>query len=261
MFVLIGIFVCVICLLLLFRMVYQAFADHTNTVSIQEKCIPNALSGFRVFFISDVHRRKIRPKTIASLEGKPDIVCIGGDFIERGVPLARMRRNIQLLQQWQVPIYYVWGNNDREVGVEAFKSILKEEAVMLLEDEAVLIEKAGEHFYLVGFDYLEDPDNCRAFDDWEVVQDSYTVLLTHKPSDYSRLSEAQKACINLVLAGHTHGGQIRLFGFGPYTRGGLFQTEHAQLFVSEGYGYSLLPFRLGTRAECHIICLEHETAT
>lgn len=256
MIVLIGVCVLIVCLLLLFHMVRKAFTDHAETVIIKQGDLPEALSGFRLFFISDVHKRGIRSKTLAALGEKPDIVCIGGDFIERGVPENRMRNNIRLLKQWQVPIYFVWGNNDKEVDVATYKRILKEEDVILLEDEAVLIEKAEEKFYLVGFDYHEDPLQNRAFYGWETLQDTFTILLTHKPSDYNVLPAIQKAYFDIVLAGHTHGGQIRIFGLGPYTNGGLFQTKYAKLFISEGYGFSLLPFRLGTRAECHLICLE-----
>src|SRR5699024_1110046 len=85
-----------------------------------------------------------------------------------------------------------------------------------------------------------------------------TVLLTHKTSSFYMLNQEVKKYINLVLAGHRHGGQIRLFGFGPYHRGCMKKLNDTSILITEGYGYCLLPLRLGTNDECHVIQLRHK---
>lgn len=84
----------------------------------------------------------------------------------------------------------------------------------------------------------------------------FRILVSHNPGILRKIKPEHK--IDLVLSGHTHGGQIRIFGFGPYEKGGIKIIAGITLFVSNGYGTTLLPLRLGTKAETHILVIKKD---
>lgn len=240
---------------ILLFLTYMIFRAHHDTIDYQvivDQQLPEGFNNFRVFFIADIHRRNINEQTLNSIKLKIDIVLIGGDLTEKGVPLNRTKKNIQKLKKFAAPIFFVWGNNDYEVPIDSLIHLLHEENVMILQDTSKDIVRNGDEISLVGFDYHKDNDDHHLIN-WEKIQGKYTLLLTHKPSSFYQLPPYEKEKIHTVLAGHTHGGQIRLFGLGFYQKGGLTTHFQTNIFVTEGYGYTFLPFRLQTRAECHVL--------
>lgn len=238
-------------------MYYKAHHDTINYSEIVNSKLPDSFDGFRIFFISDIHRRKINVQTIKKIKYPIDIVVIGGDLTEKGVPLKRTKENIQTLAQLHAPIYFVWGNNDYEVQPETLSKLLLEENVTILTNIHNVIKRHHHTVTLYGLNHYEIEFNNRhdAIDTSELKGD-YTILLTHVPHTYYQLKQDIQNEIDLVLAGHTHGGQIRFLGLGMYQKGGITKTRHTHILVSEGYGYTLLPFRLQTNAECHVITLK-----
>ena len=65
--------------------------------------------------------------------------------------------------------------------------------------------------------------------------------------------------LSLLLSGHTHGGQIHLFGFSPYEKGRLKKENDLTVLISNGYGTTGVPLRLGAKAETHLISIENRT--
>ncbi|NQD51384.1 metallophosphoesterase, partial [Bacillus altitudinis] len=77
-----------------------------------------------IFFISDTHRRLISDTLLAEVkEQQPDVIMIGGDLAEKGVPYARVEENVKRLARI-APVYFVWGNNDHELHQQKLKDIL-----------------------------------------------------------------------------------------------------------------------------------------
>lgn len=236
-------------------MVFLAHHDTIDYRTINDKNLPIDFDGMNIFFISDVHRRKLNMQTLKSIQKEIDIVIIGGDLTEKGVPLERTRMNVKRLKVFKAPIYFVWGNHDPEADL-ALYTLLIEESVTVLADKNKSIQCGKNVINLLGFDYHEDELDRINFD-WEKLLDDYTILMTHVPNAFFELTREQRRRINLVLAGHTHGGQIRVFGLGYYQNGGLSTFENTKVLVSEGYGYTLLPFRLQTQSQCHVLTLKH----
>lgn len=254
-------------------MIREAFLVNVEQRSFELARLPDSFVGTQFLFISDIHRRVLSPKTIARLQAnhRIELVCIGGDLTEKGVPLARVRHNVALLRQL-APVYFVHGNNDYKTDYRRLDIMLQELSVRILDNEAVLLEKENEAVWLVGVD---DPntkrDNLRlAFA--EVNDDTVcTLLLAHDPMIAERLGDKG---IDLILCGHTHGGQVCLPGYGPlygtaggqpikYTAG-LFRFKRqvrgggeleTQMFVSRGFGTSALPIRAFCKSEMHVITL------
>lgn len=233
-------------------MIFTAHHDTIDDRTIQDHRLPREFDQHRIFFISDIHRRKINIHTLRRIKREIHMVVIGGDFTERGVPISRTRENIQKLKQFNAPIYFIWGNNDYEVSFQAFNQMLQEEDVNILKDSYVKLSKSGKRFYVVGFDYHKDGIEAINFD-WAEIEDGYCLLLTHVPQYFYDLNPKYQQMIDLVLAGHTHGGQIRLFNLGFYQNGGFSNHFHTNILVSEGYGYTFVPFRFQTKAECHVL--------
>lgn len=233
-------------------MVFLAHHDTIDYRIINDKKLPTHFDNLNVFFISDIHRRKIKRRTIESIKEKFDFIVIGGDLTEKGVSLEKSRMNIKILRTFKVPIYFVWGNHDYEVRHNRLYKMLTEEDVIVLADRSELYCRGDEAINILGFDYHQN-ESHRPEINWQVAEENYTILLTHVPDAYFRLAKDLRSKINTVLAGHTHGGQIRFFGLGYYQNGGLSTIEGTHVLISEGYGYTLLPFRLQTSSQCHVL--------
>jgi len=202
---------------------------------------------------------------------------VGGDMREKGVPLQRTRSNLRALSELG-PVYAVYGNNDYDDRIRELDVLLREERVTVLANESVLLEHAdGSRFRLAGIDYaksrrdrvemaLIDPIDGSASPDRV-----FTLLLAHDPAIADQLADDSAGMVDLILSGHTHGGQIVLpfsGGWHPVKaarryRSGWFalaprkQTGgHApRLFVSCGFGTTGLPLRFMAPAESHLFIL------
>lgn len=207
---------------------------------------------FRLLFIADVHRRVIKPSAV---DFPIDIVIIGGDLVEKGVPLDRVEENIKILTAC-APVYFIWGNNDREVNVSSLRKIFKQHGVLVLEDQSVPLF-GNENLRLVGLDHFAYEPNgfdC-AFKD---VNETDTVLfVSHTPFDFWKVKEKYSA--DLLLAGHTHGGQIRIGPFGLFKKGSMVVKEDRVELVSNGFGTTTLHLRLGAPAEYHLLTIHPKT--
>lgn len=247
----------VLIILLMLYMLKEAF---TNRI-IRHECsfsdFPSSFGEVKVFFISDIHKRKIHDAILADVSAeKPDIIIIGGDLVEKNVPFERVRSNVTKLRDI-APVYFVWGNNDYEVDYHELDALLLECKVKVLDNTAVLFESAaGDKLYLLGVDdigakrdnldlALQDADN-----------DGFKILACHNPQIIDQIKDEQK--ISFIVSGHTHGGQIRIFGFGPYEKGGLKKAGNTDILISNGYGTTAVPLRLGARAETHMIILKNK---
>lgn len=243
--------------MLLLFMVKQAFENNIVNNTLYFADFPESFGEVKIFFISDIHRRSISNSLLQKVEVKPDLVVIGGDLTEKGVPMDRVMKNISLLKQLG-PVYFVWGNNDYEVDYHELDAMLLESGVKILDNTAARFESSsGDALMLMGIDDLVKgrPHLDFALQDAQGI--GFKILVSHNP----KISESIKPShqIRLVLSGHTHGGQIRFFGFGPYKKGGIERTESHTLLVSNGFGTTGVPLRLGAKPEAHFIRIRKQS--
>ena len=170
------------------------------------------------------------------------------------------------------PTYYVTGNHEAaSPQYDTLKAGLEEARVIVLEDEAVSLERNGETITLLG---LGDPDftvNGDMFGETSAMvstklknlddgEGGYTILLSHRPE----LFETYVNCgTDLVFAGHAHGGQFRLpfigglvapnQGLFPQYDAGLYTDGSTSMVVSRGIGNSIIPFRINNRPEIVLV--------
>lgn len=238
---------------LLLYMVREAFLNKVMEHELLYSDFPESFGSVSIFFISDIHRRTVSEKVINDVKGKADFVVIGGDLTEKGVPFERVRANLLKLKQIG-PIYFVWGNNDYEVDYHKLDAILLELGVKILDNTAVIFESNhGDKISLLGVDDLNQGRDRLDLALLDAKEKSFKILTSHYPSIIRKIQPEHE--IRLVLSGHTHGGQIHIFGYSPYARGRLKKIENTILLISNGYGTTSLPLRLGAPAETHLITL------
>ncbi|PKR85935.1 metallophosphoesterase [Heyndrickxia camelliae] len=246
----------ILILLLIFYMFKEASLNQVLHQTITFPDYPAGFKDMKIFFISDIHRRKVQEAMISNLEKQADLVIIGGDLLEKGVPVSRVEYNLQLLKRIG-PLFFVWGNNDYEVEESKLLKILKEYQVRVLRNESVIFRAPnGDSIAILGIDDLSQENDRLDLALHGTEFADFKLLISHNPDIIAKMSEEDN--ISFVMSGHTHGGQIQVLGFTPYRKGGIYKSAVTTLFVSNGYGTSMLPLRLGAKPEAHFITIKKE---
>jgi uncharacterized protein len=239
---------------LILYMIKEAFFNQVIVNEFMFPDFPNTLGEISIFFISDIHRRKISRKVLDGVERKVDLVIIGGDLMEKGVSFEKVKYNLDLLKELG-PVYFVWGNNDYEVDYHELDALLLSYGVKILDNTAVKFESLeGEKLVLLGVDDMTKKRDRLDYALADAGEEGFRILASHDPRITNKITSDQN--IRLVLAGHTHGGQIHILGFSPYEKGGIKQLNQTTLLTSNGYGTTSIPMRLGARAQTHLIILK-----
>ncbi|MFJ7951370.1 metallophosphoesterase [Lysinibacillus sp. NPDC096418] len=234
-------------------LLYMWKVAHENNVLNHQLKLVGKREEIRLFFISDTHLRKINRDMIKSIQGSFDAVIIGGDFADSRTPIERIHDNLDLLTPLG-PTYFVWGNNDREVGENRLRGILLEHGVQIIANDAVLLQNKKNRFWLSA---IEDTSTMKysfeaAFE--KVDEEDLVVFISHNPGVFARVRAKFRA--DLMIGGHLHGGQIRVGPYGVHPNGSYRERDGVMTLVSNGYGTTLLPLRLGAKPQCHIIDID-----
>jgi uncharacterized protein len=238
--------------------------------------LPESFKGYRIVQISDIHFREFTEASFVKLvlhevnTLNADLVVLTGDYVSYG-PLEK-RRSIpwayecgELLTRIECPQRYaILGNHDCIVNEAAAMDALTTHGIPVLNNQAVPLERDGKRIWLAGIaDALNGnpgPNFEKAIPQTALGDDERVILLAHEPDILPRVA---KHNVDLMLSGHTHGGQVR-FPFVPpmhmppmgkkYVEG-YFQMGHTQLYVNRGIGTVGLPFRLNCPPEITVITL------
>jgi predicted MPP superfamily phosphohydrolase len=211
--------------------------------------VPGLSAPVEVLHLTDLHlrtrdERLDRLATLVAAE-RPDLVAITGDVVTRGWANDAVDRLLSAVPEAPLGRWAVMGNWEYWGGAppEVWEPILKRNGIELLNER---VERVGP-LALVGTDDLlagsPDVEGLLAR-----LDGTPALLLTHSPGIFPRLARAP---VRVVLAGHTHGGQIRLPLLGPFflPRGsgaypwGWYQLDGVWMFVGRGTGWSVAPFR------------------
>lgn len=229
-----------------------------NNVLEHEVALQGMEERAGLFFISDVHLRKVDEKMIRSIEQPIRAVIIGGDLADKRTPLTRIEENIALLKSLG-PVYFVWGNNDREVGEENLRKLFHEFQVTVIENDAVRIPDIQNDCWISA---IEDASSKKVDVDkaFQKCWDAQNVLfVSHNPEFFPSVRHKFKT--NLMMGGHLHGGQIRIGPYGMHPHGSFSIREGVPTLISNGYGTTAIPFRLGAKPQCHVIHLVFKDTT
>ncbi|MCJ8006698.1 metallophosphoesterase [Lederbergia wuyishanensis] len=249
--------VAIFAVILILYMYRKAFRDDIKFETFHFSNFPKEIGSFRIFFISDIHKRDISAYILDQIKGKTDIVIIGGDLTEKGVSLSRVTNNLVKLKSI-APVFFVWGNNDYEMDPSLLRKAFHSKGINELLNSVYYIKENGKKIALIGLDdFSQELPELDLFME-KINEDSFNILICHNPETVHMVPEIQK--ISLILSGHTHGGQIRIFGMGPYKKGGIKKVEDTIHLISNGYGTTLVPLRLGANAETHLITIKSENS-
>lgn len=241
--------------------------------------LPQAFDGFRIAQLSDIHLHEytesflVRDAVHHVNALNPDAVFLTGDFVSHGLmpnrfSIASAWQCANLLNQLECPHRYaVLGNHDVLVSREVVIEALSANAITVLDNAYVPIERAGGRFWLAGLDdpVVGTPDPELAIPQpIRNVPREPVVLLCHAPDYVDTLLTLQEGqAVSLMLAGHTHGGQVRVPLAGPlilpplgrkYVEG-WFRFGNLQLYVNRGIGTISLPIRFDCPPEITLFTL------
>ena len=231
------------------------FIVSKSRVSINAKLWKN-LDGFRIAHISDTHfgfAGLLNPETVYSKvlsmvrEIRPDAIAYTGDLISREESAEEALKFVEKLSRTS-PVFIVWGNWDHlklKRKLNAFKDELESAGeVAVLNNESLELEN---RVYLAGVD---DPFTGRdRLDSALPAGYGFKILLAHSP----QIIGSAAGRVEVILSGHTHGGQVVLPFVGPayvplperYRKyaSGLYEIRETLLYVNRGIGMSFLPVR------------------
>ena len=258
-------------ILFLGGIVFWAFFIEPNRLVIREQTIridnwPQQLNGLRIAVIADIHagapfidEKKLRLIVQRTNELRPDLIVILGDYMTGN---GRVRHTMEpevfapILKDLSAPlgVYSVLGNHDWWFSGRKVRAGLEQNGIKVLEDEVVQLNARGTSLWLVGLaDLWTRPQNVEATIN-KVPEGAPVIALTHNPDIFPQVSQR----VPLMLAGHTHGGQVRFPLIGSvvhssrlgerYEVGHVFENNH-HLFVTTGIGTSILPVRFGLPPE------------
>ena len=257
---------------------YYSFIFEPNNIqvekiSIEIENLPESFNGIKIVHLTDFHSSdfgKREKRVLEILENiDPDFVFITGDFIDHKTKDINSCQEFwrELGSRYQEKIFGVLGNHEYwidHIDADSIKNLLEESGIAVLKNENKKISQDDKYIYLIGVD---DPDTER--DDLpkamiNIEKNIPKILLAHSPDIIDNL---QKEKIDLILAGHTHGGQIKIPFIRPFwtptkNRGkyasGLFEINDTYLSVNRGIGTAALPIRFNCPPEITVIELERK---
>jgi uncharacterized protein len=230
---------------------------------IRLRRLPRELDGFRIVQLSDLHhspftsREQIERAIETANSLQPDIVALTGDYVskerEYAAPCAELLGELRARHG----IFAVLGNHDHWTDAALITDLFRAEGITVLINQGMRFEKNGAAFWLAGVD-----DTMVGLEDLPLAlagasEQEFKLLLAHNPIILRR---AARAGVDLVLSGHTHGGQVSLrsdrsASGRPRRRllKGLARQGETQIYVTRGLGTVVLPVRFGCPPEVSLL--------
>ena len=224
-------------------------------------------STIKLIQLSDLHSKVFgdnNQKLIHTIKNQqPDVIVITGDIIDRKTKrLYDVFHLVEELTSFQQHVYFVSGNHEWGNSLKNELLLgLEQRGVHMLNNDSTEMMIKGMNLNLVGIDDVSTnhEDMKKAFN--HVNNQEYTVLLSHSPGVTDKYPEIDA---DLILSGHTHGGQVRLpligsivapdEGLFPKKAKGVYQLkENQHLYIDSGLGTSLLPVRFLNQSQLSVI--------
>ncbi len=237
---------------------------------IYARRLPHVFNGLRVALLTDLHvggatsLALIRRAAAMAMRARPDLIALTGDFTTDSARdfndvFAALDGLSAPLGVWAVP-----GNHDHVVGIEKWHSALSQQRnIADLTNAYVLHERLGARLCIAGIDDIYRGAPVLSLP--PLAERDFTILLAHSP-DQAERSRRETDGIDLILSGHTHGGQVKFPGLGApmsssdfpelYSEG-LRRRPWTQVYTSRGVGTVALPVRFMARPEVTLLELSN----
>jgi predicted MPP superfamily phosphohydrolase len=242
--------------------------------------LPPAFAGLKVVQLSDLHcSRHVTPGYLAEAvelaqAQEPDLAVLTGDFIHKGFKYVHRVAAVMGRLRASHGVYAVLGNHDFSVrnalGIRRHRDLhqrvadaLEAQGIRVLRNETVRLTRGEDALHLTGLEDLwsRELDVERAYHG--SFHNGPRVVLAHNPCTIEHLGD--RRC-DLMLSGHTHGGQINLPGLGRITLGrngkrfaaGMYRVNDRHLYVNKGVGFGF-KVRYNVRPEVALLTLHPKT--
>ncbi len=227
--------------------------------------LPEKLDGLRLVHLSDLHYGPlVNPKHLeravrAANDLRPDLIVLTGDYISQDRAYAAPCAELVGKLRARHGVYAVLGNHDHWTDATLIADLFRVEGIRMLINEGARMDVDGEAFWLAGVD-----DTMVGLEDLSLAMagardGEFKLLLAHNPTILRR---AARADVDLVLSGHTHGGQVawrsEKNSSGRARRRmlrGLGRRGNTQIYVNRGLGTVVLPIRYGCPPEISVLQL------
>ncbi|MFV0536090.1 MAG: metallophosphoesterase [Dysgonomonas sp.] len=239
--------------------------------------IPDTFDGKRIIFISDIHAGKyFTREDVAKLvkrinERNPDIILLGGDNTYKNATYSvPFFEEIAKLKS-KYGVFSVLGNHDYWEDPELIQQGLINCGFNICDNQSYWIKEGNDSIKIGGVGDLWEDVQIIENTTKDVEQNDFCILLSHNP-DYMELLNTDR--VDLMLSGHTHGGQITFFGLyapimpstghpeymqtGQKYRYGWKEKNNTKLYVTTGIGMGKFPFRFFAQPEIVEITLKRE---
>lgn len=234
--------------------------------------LPKAFDGFRIVHLSDIHHspftssEQIERAVATANRLQPDMIALTGDYISHDRQYAAPCAELLGRLEARHGVFAVLGNHDHWTDAALITDLFRAERITVLINEGMRFERNGEAFWLAGVD-----DTMVGLEDLSLAlagarESEVKLLLAHNPIVLRR---AARAGVDLVLSGHTHGGQVNLrseqSASGKPRRRllrGLGRQGDTQIYVTRGVGTVVLPIRYGCPPEVSLLelrCSKEQT--
>ena len=244
----------------------------TTETALVSPALPPAFDGLRIVELADLHGRVFgrgsRRLLAAVRRAEPDLICIDGDLFDEHTDLAMLPPLLRGLCAI-APVYYVTGNHEWRVpGLRGILAQMRACGVTVLQDDWRVLRRGEDALIVAGTDdpcgpaERKTPAELSADIRAEAGEAAFLLLLAHRND---QLPQWSALGVQAVLAGHCHGGVVRLpfvgglFGTDrrlfPAWDAGLYRQGETALYVSRGLGYTNVHFRLFNRPEVAVIVL------
>ena len=244
----------------------------TTETALVSPALPPAFDGLRIVELADLHGRMFgrgsRRLLAAVRRAEPDLICIDGDLFDEHTDLAMLPPLLRGLCAI-APVYYVTGNHEWRVpGLRGILAQMRACGVTVLQDDWRVLRRGEDALIVAGTDdpcgpaERKTPAELIADIRAEAGEAAFLLLLAHRND---QLPQWSALGVQAVLAGHCHGGVVRLpfvgglFGTDrrlfPAWDAGLYRQGETALYVSRGLGYTNVHFRLFNRPEVAVIVL------
>lgn len=269
---------------------YETDTLEVSNYKIENDKIPKEFDNFKIVQISDLHNKSFGKNNKRLIEKidlqNPDIVVITGDLVEGDNKNFNVALNLVDELSKKYKVYHIIGNHEQKSLIKKHKDLYKvyfeklyKKSIINLDNEKVRVEKNGQHINIYGliipleyYPYffknyknknIKLEENFITNNLGKLNKDEYNIMLSHTPFFFE---EYEKYGVDLVLAGHVHGGIIRLPVVGgmlspnreffPEYDFGKYDKNNTTMLLSKGLGGSKVLIRFACRPEIVSITLK-----
>lgn len=259
---------------------YESRHIHLRQYTLENPQVPLNFENFKIVFIADTHCNKFfSPTDFENLVNRinqlnADIVILGGDYTlidpQYSKPFFETLKRIKA----KYGIYSVFGNHDFWHDINVLRNGFEKANINICDNQSYWIKIGNDSIKIGGVGDLWEDQQIISNTIEDVKENNFCILLSHNPDYIEKMTIEEQNRINLMLSGHTHAGQVTLFGLyapimpstlslhpnltGQKYRYGWKEVNQTKIYITSGIGVDKFPFRFFAAPEIVEITLKQK---